>query len=124
MLFMNIHEQDTSPTPTRSRHSLTPAAADAFAQDLTELVRRARANTAARLASPAPLLPCACRCGSGIAAETPLQAAIITEAGTRSRAFWLSVGPDAPEHRKTAAAAAYAEWRAAALELEALRNDG
>lgn len=41
------------------------------------------------------------------------------EADARSRAFWLSVGPDAPPHRHTAAAAAHAEWQTAKAALDA-----
>lgn len=44
------------------------------------------------------------------------------EADARSRAFWLSVGPDAPPHRHTAAAAAHAEWQAAKAALATATN--
>lgn len=47
-----------------------------------------------------------------------LAAAQAAEADARSRAFWLSVGPDAPPHRHAAHRAAYEAWVAARQHLD------
>lgn len=50
---------------------------------------------------------------------TDLAALRAAEHNARARAYWLSVGPDAPAHRHTAAAAAHAEWQTAKAALDA-----
>jgi hypothetical protein len=49
---------------------------------------------------------------------TDLAALRAAEHNARARAYWLSVGPDAPAHRHTAAAAAHAEWQTAKAALD------